>query len=79
MRQTMTVEARPDEDKTTGYNASAQPPGWFDRLLQPWYAILPLPKTPEGTILASQPPGIGGMSVYCGISGRDPTTAKATG
>jgi hypothetical protein len=40
---------------------------------------LPLPKTPEGTIMAPQTPGIRGMSVYCGRSGRDPTTAEAAG
>jgi hypothetical protein len=61
-----TAEVRADEGKATDYSAPAHSTGWFDRLLRTrraFTARLLLPKTPEGAILASQRPGIRGMSV----------------
>jgi hypothetical protein len=63
MRQTTTAEVRLDPGTPGRFSALAQLVGGFDRLPRARRAILPLPKTPEGTISGSLPPGIRGMSV----------------
>jgi hypothetical protein len=63
MRQATTAEVRLDIGKAARFNASVQSTGGFDRLLPHTERDLLLAKTPKGTILASQRPGIRGMSV----------------
>ncbi len=63
MRQATTAEVRLDAGKAALFNVSAQSTGRFDRLLPRTERHLPLTKTPEGTIQASQRPGIRRMSV----------------
>jgi hypothetical protein len=63
MRQATTAEVRLDAGKAARFNVSARSNGSFERLLPHTERDLPLPKTPKGTILASQRPGIRGMWV----------------
>jgi hypothetical protein len=53
---------RLDAGKAARFNVSTQSTGGFDRLLPHTERDLPLPKTPKGEILATQRPGIRGMS-----------------
>jgi hypothetical protein len=55
-------EVRLDERKAARRSASAQSTGGFDRLLRTTVRHLPLPKAPEGATMATNDPGIRGMS-----------------
>ena|SRR5712692_2183315 len=76
MRQTTTAEVRLDAGKAARFNVSAQSTGGFDRLLSHTERGLPLPKTPKGTILASQRPGIWGMSAKVAVRSAIPLMSQ---
>jgi len=59
MQQT-TPEVRPDAGRATHFSTSARSTGGFEHAARD----LPLLKTPEGTILTPQRPGIRGMSAH---------------
>jgi hypothetical protein len=59
MRQATTGEVRLHERKAARLGASAQSTGGFDRLLRTRVRDLPLPKTPEGAIMATNDPESG--------------------